>query len=187
MSGHCHQRQKEVSTTDRTDFEKIYERTKESTHRYIAAKCFDLGDIDDIFQTAYLAVYEAVIRRSEPIPNEEAFVMLITKRTLTRYYSLAAKLRNLLPSGRAPALPADIPDSIDVEEELITRELISEIGSRLSRKPLITRKIFYLYYSREITLAEIAALLGMKETTVKKYLYSTLAEIRRFYERRDRS
>lgn len=172
---------------ERGDFDALYERTKESVHRYIAAKCCSLDDIDDIYQNTWLAVFEAATGRRDPIPNEEAFVILIAKRQLGRYYSLAAKLRKLISLDRAPELPADIPDSIDVEDELIGRELMDEIGALVRRCSLTSQKIFYLYYSKGLKLSEIAALMEMKETTVKKHLYSTLAEIRRLYERRERS
>ena len=146
----------------------------------------DLGDADDIYQNTWLAVFTAVTERPEPIPNEEAFVILIAKRQLGRYYSLAAKLRNRLFSDRVPELPADLPDSTDIEDELIGRELMDEIGALVKKRPLTAQKIFFLYYSKEMKLSEIAALMEMKESTVKRHLYSTLAEIRRLYERRER-
>ena len=171
---------------DREYFDKLYDRTKENVHRYIAAKCFDLNDVDDIYQNTWLTVYEAVDDRTEPLPNEEAFVILIAKRQLSRYYSLAVRLKNRLFTDRVPELPADFPDSADVEDELIGRELAEEIGALVRKRPLTAQKIFYLYYSKDMKLSEIAALMEMKESTVKRYLYSTLAEIRRLYERRER-
>ena len=175
-----------MSGTDRSEFEKLYDRTKESVHRYIAAKCFDLSDVDDIYQNTWLAVFEAVNDRPYPLPNEEAFVILIAKRQLSRYYSLAAKLKNRLFPGRTPELPAELPGSISAEDEVLARELAEEIGKRVRRRPLTSRKIFYLYYSKDMKLSEIAALMEMKESTVKRHLYSTLAEIRRLCERRER-
>lgn len=171
---------------DRASFDELYNRTKESVHRYIAAKCFDLGDVDDIYQNTWLAVYLAVTERQDPIPNEEAFVILIAKRQLGRYYSLAARLKSLITFDRVPEMTEDIPDSIDVEDELIGRELISEIGELVQRRSLTARKIFFLHYSKNMDPAEIAELMGMKEGAVKRHLYSMLAEIRRLYERRER-
>ena len=171
---------------DRASFDELYDRTKESVHRYIAAKCFDLEDVDDIYQNTWLAVFEAVADRREPIPNEEAFVILIAKRQLGRYYSLAARLKNLVSFERVPEISGEIPDSIDVEDEIIGRELISEIGELVRRRSLTARKIFFLCYSKNMKPLEIAELMGMKEGAVKRHLYSMLADIRRLYERRGR-
>ncbi len=171
---------------DREYFNGLYERTKESVHRYIAAKCFCLDDIDDIYQDVWLSVFGALSKRPNPPPNEEAYVLLIAKRQLGRYYSLAAKLKNLFSTDRVPAA-GDIPDSMNVEDELVGRELIDEIGRLVRSRPLTSQKIFYLHYSKGMTTKELAQLLEMKETTVKKHLYSTLGEIRRLYERRERS
>ncbi|MBR6872648.1 MAG: sigma-70 family RNA polymerase sigma factor [Ruminococcus sp.] len=170
----------------REDFDRIYEGTKESVHRFVAAKCFSLDDVDDIYQNVWLAMFEALEKRKDPIPNEEAFVMLIAKRQLGRYYSLAAKLRNLVSVERNPEVSAELPDSIDVEDELMGRELISEIGALVRKRPLTAQKIFYFYYGRGLTVSEIASVMEMKETTVKKHIYSTLEQIRKLYERRER-
>lgn len=169
----------------REDFDGIYERTKENVHRFIAAKCFSLDDVDDIYQNVWLAVYEAVLQRTEPLPAEEAFVMLIAKRQLGRYYSLAAKLRNLVSFDSTPKLAGDIPDSTDIEDELAGKELIEKIGALVRRRSLTAQKIFYFYYGKGMTAAEIAEAMDMKEANVKRHLYSTLAEIRRLYRRRD--
>ena len=171
---------------DREEFEKLYDRTKESVHRYIAAKCFCLDDIDDIYQNVWLAVYGALSKRPDSPPNEEAFIMLIAKRQLGRYYSLADKLKHLVSIDHAPEIKETAADTVDVEEELLGRELIDEIGALVRKKSLNSQKVFYLHYSKGLAVNEIAELLGMNESTVKKYLYSTLHEIRKLYERREK-
>lgn len=46
------------------------------------------------------------------------------------------------------------------------------------------RKIFYLYYSLELTIAEIAVELEMTESNIKNKLYRTLAELRQRFDLR---
>lgn len=55
---------------------------------------------------------------------------------------------------------------------------MEEIHLHLKRKSADVRKIFYLYYSLELTISEIAVELEMTESNVKNKLYRTLAELR---------
>ena len=73
-------------------FEKIYNDTKESTYRFIAAKCYNIDDIDDIYQSTYISLFDALKKRDTPPENSEAFVITIAKRELFKYYGLIKKL-----------------------------------------------------------------------------------------------
>lgn len=163
-------------------FETIYEKTKESTFRFIAARCYDLNDIDDIFQNVYLSVYDALQKRDKDIPNIEAFVILIAKRELFKYYGLIKRIKALArQDGYFENTDPPDPDTLNIEDTIIDRELLDNIAALISKKSLATQKIFLLYYREGMTLQEISKLLGMNESVVKKKLYGTLSQLRRLY------
>ena len=163
-------------------FDKIYNETKESTFKYITAKCYDLCDIDDIFQNTYMTVYRALKRRDREIENTEAFVILIAKRELFKYYGLISRLKALarvdiaFESGeyRDEAAP-------DIEESAVNSAMLEDIGRQIKKYPLITQKILFLYYAKGYTLFETAQILGISESLVKKRLYCALEKLRRLY------
>ena len=163
-------------------FEKIYNDTKESTYRFIAAKCYNIDDIDDIYQSTYISLFDALKKRDTPPENSEAFVITIAKRELFKYYGLIKKLTE---STKAPPL-SDEPyeedaDSFCLEDSIVNKALLEEVNSLLQKKDITTQKIFFMHYYKGYTLSEIASLLELSESSVKRRLYSALSRIRRLY------
>lgn len=163
-------------------FEKIYNKTKENTYRFIAAKCYNIDDIDDIYQNTYIAVFDALKKRSEPPESYEGFVITVAKRELFKYYGLIKKLT----ANRKPPPPSDDDmaedaDTFDLEDSVVSRAFLREISDALAKKDIITQKIFFMYYYKGYTLSEIAFLLEMGESSVKRRLYSALSQLRRLY------
>lgn len=163
-------------------FENVYNETKDHVYKFIAAGCYKLSDIDDIFQNTYISIYNAICKGT-PIEEPEAFAICVAKRELSRYYSVMRKLGSFIRS----ALPhSEIPDAEDadtycIEDSVADRHLAAEVNKLLSKKDITTQKIFFLYYYRDMTLGEIAQLLGIGESAVKRRLYSTLEQLRRIY------
>lgn len=189
MKAVAERKPKGVSSLANAEFEKIYNSTKDTALRYIASKCHSLGDIDDIYQNVYLGVLEALDRNTEPINEPEAFVIGIAKRQLWKYYSLGEKLKALISIEHEPSYSGELAEDSDLEDIVADRELIREIAGLLREKPLKTQKVIFLHYSRGLSISETAQALGMKESTVKRHIYSTLEELRRRYRidgRRDR-
>ncbi|MBR6044405.1 MAG: sigma-70 family RNA polymerase sigma factor [Ruminococcus sp.] len=168
-------------TGSKSYFEALYQHTKKKVYDHITAKCFALADIDDIFQNTYVEVWKALSKRSDPVPDEEAFVMLIANRQLAKYYSAVRRLRERFAGSFAGSDEdhGDIPDSFSVEDHIVDRAAVEEIRSLLAEKPLLTQKVFFLRYRRDLTIPEVAGLLGIGESAVRMHLYKTLSEIKR--------
>ena len=168
-------------------FEKIYVQTKEMIYNHIAAKCYAINDVDDIFQNTYVAVFKALAKLDEPPPNPEAFVMLICSRQLAKYYSAVRRLRERIAVRSTADEDRDevFAESFTIEDSVIDRAALTEIHAMLRRKPLTTQKVFFLYYRRGLTIPQVAEALEISESSVKSHLYRTLAEIRRRYRTKD--
>lgn len=163
-------------------FETVYNETKDHVYKFIAAGCYRLSDIDDIFQNTYINIYNAICK-GKPIENNEAFAICIAKRELGRYYGVMRRLGSLIRSAlpQSGTACADNADTYTIEDSIADRDLAADVNKLLSKKDITTQKIFFLYYYRELTLSEIADLLGIGESTVKRRLYSTLEQLRRLY------
>lgn len=164
-------------------FEEIYNETKDHVYKFIAAGCCKLDDIDDIYQNTYISIYNTVCK-GERIEDHEAFAIHVAKRELGRYYGLMKRLGSKLRCGFSTG--GDIPDTEDtesyqIEDSIADKVLASEIARLLSKKDILTQKIFFLYYYRDMTLGEISQVLGIGESKVKRRLYSTLQQLRRLY------
>ena len=173
----------------RLKFESVYEHTQAAALKYITSKCLSICDIDDIYQDTFLNVYRAICNTDKEIENEEAFVISIAKKSLSRYYGLLAKLKAQVSTGlaRLPEGPMneETKDEVDVEMLVLDRALCDEIFETVSTMPIDIQRIVYMYYVLDMPLKMIALTLGMKEESVKNRLYRTLERIRRSYKRRE--
>lgn len=61
----------------------------------------------------------------------------------------------------------------DIEEVFYKTEMVTKVQELLKKKSDEIQKIFYLYYTMELRIPEIAKLLQMKPQTVKSKLYRT--------------
>ena len=61
----------------------------------------------------------------------------------------------------------------DIEEIFYKTEMVAKVQELLKKKSDEIQKIFYLYYTMELRIPEIAKLLQMKPQTVKSKLYRT--------------
>jgi DNA-directed RNA polymerase specialized sigma24 family protein len=70
---------------------------------------------------------------------------------------------------------------MDIADSICTNELIEEVHNFLSEKPKDIQQIFFMRFSLELSISEIAKLLDSKESGIKNKLYRTINEIRQFY------
>lgn len=157
-------------------FQSIYEATSRQILIYLTARCCDPDDIPDLFQETYTELYAVLCRRGvRYVENGEAFVKTLAKKQLHKHYSRRALRQPVSLDTLEQALPA--PDG-EIDDRLITGELLRQVHDALRQQPALTRKIFYLHYSLELTLPETAQELGVSLSFVKNRLYRTLAALR---------
>lgn len=71
----------------------------------------------------------------------------------------------------------DLPSTIDIETDTITKLNAEEVWKYIKQKKVIVIKVFYLYYYSDRKLSQIAKELGISESKVKNILYRTIKEI----------
>ena len=69
----------------------------------------------------------------------------------------------------------DLPSTIDIETDTITKLNAEEVWKYIKQKKVIVIKVFYLYYYSDRKLSQIAKELGISESKVKNIL--TIKEI----------
>lgn len=172
-------------------FEKLYEETYDATLLYLTRRCADPVQIPDLMQEVYAEVYSVLLQKGpDYFRRPKAFVQHVAKSRLCRYYSLRRRLACLVSldhSGREEDGEKDealeIP-SLDLPEDLAENKLLAgEIAARLKTFPPDVQRIFICHFWLELSLAQTAKALGMKEATVKSKLYRTLTKLRELYEK----
>ena len=169
-------------------FDEIYESTYEKTLAYVAKKCGNVADVDDILQETYAEVFLVLSRKGAGyLINAKAFVFRVAKMKLSRHYSLSQKLKAMVPLffRNEDGEDVDITDlertNPSVEDQLINHMVIEDIANMILSKPSDIQKAFYLYFYLELSMPQIAAEMAIKETTIKSRVYRTVKEIREIY------
>lgn len=168
-------------------FNKIYDSTSKSALAYITAKCGNNEDIGDILQETYMELYSVMLKKgTDFIENDEAFVLNIAKRKIYKHYSSLEKAKADLSlsvfTNDNGEINLDItPDEFDLEDSMCTNELVLEISDTLKTKSKEIQKIFYLRFSLDLPISEIAELMEERESSIKNKLYRTIKELRKIY------
>lgn len=164
-------------------FETIYKDTNKKVQIYLISKCKNFSDINDIMQEVYLELYNIICRKgTDYIKNEESFVINLCKKKIYSYYSFWERIKNITyfeEKENPDILMQEYDDeSESAEDTFFRKEMVSEVQDILRKKPDDIQKIFYMYYSLDMRLAEIADTLGMNVQTVKSRLHRTRLDIK---------
>lgn len=173
-----------------TFFNKVYDDTYEKILTYVTAKCGNTEDISDIMQEIYLEVYSVFLKKGvDYVKNIDAFVYRVAKAKVYRHYTAAEKLKRFIPmfaknedDEEVNVVDINISD-MSLEEDFANKVLFEQIASYIASKPDVVRRIFYLFYYCDLSIARIAEMLSMSESGVKNKLYRTVKELREFYRK----
>lgn len=168
------------------EFEQLYESTKHSLLRFIASKCINICDIDDIYQETYARVYDA-LSKGKSINDPEAFVIGVAKHCIAHYYSLLKRLRSHISISTSfdSSDSPELADDMDIEQLIADKDTYSEVFNEICTQPSDVQRIFYLHFFLDLPLNQTAKLLDMNENAAKQKLYKAIRTIRRKYTRRN--
>jgi len=169
-----------------SSFEEIYTATHKATLTLITAKCRRTADIKDIFQDTYMELFQVLQKRGTSyIENDLAFVLRLAKQKLAKWYSLQERMKMFISSNMVDE-DGDVTDLLDMQaDDFLTEDFavdqatVAQAREYLHTRPEATQKVFYLYYSVGLTIAEAAKALNISESQVKNKLYRTLKELRK--------
>ena len=148
-------------------FENIYNETYEDLLKYVILNCKNINDVNDILQNIYMAIYKKIKRNFN---MNKSYIYGIAKHKIKDYYRFKYRKKQEIEE-------IDIPDAINIEEEMIKQDNIDKIWAFLIKQNSLIAKIFYLYYYLDLSIKEIAILLNLTESNVKNYLYRSLKKL----------
>lgn len=165
-------------------FNEIYNQTYENTMKYIMLHSENLDDIRDLIQDTYLEVYKN-IRKNKHIQYNKAYVIGITKNIMKKYYKNKSIHNNIVNLYQNDELINDsiIKEDIDIELEFITKENVEKVWKYIKNKDIKIQKVFYCYYHLDMKIVDIAKDMDLNESTVKSYLYRTIKELKKIFEK----
>lgn len=147
--------------------DEVYLKFHDKVSGYIHNRVSNRQDAEDIVSLVFLKVYE----KADTFVGEDAglstWIYTVTRNTLINYY----KKRSVsLAADSATVDEAD--DSFDKEIEL------SELADALRLLDEQERDLIILHYHREMTIRQIAGMMGISYTSAKLLHKKALARLR---------
>ena len=163
-------------------FEEIYNLTYNKVLKYTICNCSNLDEVNDTIQDIYTELYKSIIKKRQiVIENVESYIIGIAKNKIKRKYN--NKVKQLLKEVDSEGIEQISDLSIDIENDLITKDNALEIWNYLKTKRKITAKVFYLYYILDLPIKTIAKDLEISESNVKNNLYRTKKELKNNFQK----
>jgi RNA polymerase sigma-70 factor (ECF subfamily) len=160
---------------ERQAFDELIERWGAPIWRY-ARRLTNTDDAaDDVSQNVWLRVLRGIHRLRDG-SRLRAWLFGIARRTLMDRLREQYAAPNVTDVD-AIELPAAVDAPDDVEADLATVE------RELARLPVVEREVLTLFYLRELSLGEVADVLGVPAGTVKSRLFRARKLLRREIER----
>lgn len=154
-------------------FDLLYENTYFDVSKYVVCKCSKPDDVEDILQNIYLAVFKAIIRKTNVT---KTYIIGIAKHKVNDYYRFKykEKIISLFSSKDDLETINIIQADVDIESSLLDKFDTDFVWEYLKNKKVIIFKVFYLYFKLEMSIKEISNCLNLTESNVKHYLYRTI-------------
>ena len=164
----------------REKFKEIYQTTYNNTLKFVIVRCNNIESVNDIIQDTYLELLKIIKKKKVvEVDNINNYVLGITNNIIKRHYHKKNK-ENIISYYQESEKEFEIIDSFNLEEEIITKENVSEVWEYVRKKDLITSKIFYLYFALGLKISDIAKELEIGESNVKNKIYRTLKELKKY-------
>jgi RNA polymerase sigma-70 factor (ECF subfamily) len=148
---------------DRDRFEHIHSRYCDGVWRYVRRLGLTAAEADDAMQQVFLVVAQRLSTiRSE---SERSFVYEVASRVASEVRRRAARRYEVGAPTDTLEAPLSHPD--DMLEEQRRRRLLDDV---LQAMPAELREVFVLFELEELSMKEIAAVLGIPPGTVASRL-----------------
>ena len=134
------------------------------------------ADADEAVQDAFLRVFAHIDRYREELPFDQWFTRILVNGCIDRHRSRERRERRLVPLGETTGGSVgrvEWPDG-----KLTAREWREAVTDALAGLPDRQRTVFTLCHYGDRTPAEVSAMLGLRESTVRVHLFRAVHKLR---------
>ena len=154
----------------------------DKVYQYAYRRCNTSHEAEDLCSDIVLAVLSAV-QKQEDVDNFYAFVWTIARRVYADFSEKRSRAQQMVSiENEELSLPAKENEIDRFIEETAQREELRRIFAEIAFLSKAYREVMVLYYLDEMKVKDIAAKLGISETTVKQRLFSARNTVRKEVE-----
>lgn len=159
------------------DFGLLYERYRQAVYRYLMLRVGTREDAADLTQLVFLRAFRSLAAFKAKRAPFSAWLFRIARNAATD--SLRRKRPTIYWSGLTEALTAGIEGPEHAAEQRERLDLLRREFERLSQDK---RELLILRFATELTVREIAQVIGKSEAAVRKQLSRIIDALKEHYD-----
>lgn len=156
----------------------LFERFAPILFKYLSQQVANLQDAEDLLLEVFLIAFKNQAFANLPTERQLAWLRRVARNKVIDRYRHHSLL-TLLPLEAATELEAA---ELMPEQYAEQREAYARLYKALEQLSPVQQELILLRYGRGLRFAEIAAILGKPEGTVRKWLVRTLRQLRKLYD-----
>lgn len=156
-------------------FNQIFLHYRNAVHFFALRISNSSADAEEIVQDTFTAIYQNI----DSLQNVDSFHSWLFSIVYNKSINLVNKNNNQPSIEINPVLENIFPNSIQLEEQVLTKEAVSVIETSFDQLPDNLRYIAILYYLYDLKVKEIATILEISEGTVKSRLSTIRSKTKR--------
>jgi RNA polymerase sigma-70 factor (ECF subfamily) len=161
------------SNRDEAAFRELYDTTVDSVFKFVVARVSDREEAVDMIQDIYFDLWIALEDFTFNSDGQFfSFVFTITKRKLSKHYG---------KQDREPALDHEDLHVTHTDMEARDDERVAKLA--VSELPEKYRTVVELRYWSDMSFAEIASVMGLKESAVKVRHFRAIKQLEKIMAR----
>lgn len=150
-------------------FGAIYDKYIEKIYRFVFLKVNSQEIAEDLTSETFTRGWESFKRQKCDIKNVQAFLYQIARNLVIDHYR---------QKGQAQLVSVDamplLDESMDLEERAILKGEVSQVKAALANLKDDYREVIIWYYLDELSVPEIAKILGKSEEAVRVQIHRAL-------------
>jgi RNA polymerase sigma-70 factor (ECF subfamily) len=168
----------QAARTDPNAFAQLYERYEPRIYRYLRARAGRDGDAEDLTQQVFVQALDALPRYQDRGLPLAAWLFRIARNVSTNALQRrrSALAWDLLPESLHP-LTQHSPES-----QVLLREELEWLHVALAELDRDKRELMLMRFGANLSVAEIASVLGKSEASVYKQLSRVLRKLKERYD-----
>jgi RNA polymerase sigma-70 factor, ECF subfamily len=168
-----------IDTDDQLAFQALYARYRVRLHRFVLRLSRDSHEAEEVFQEAWMAVIRGRVKL-RPGARFAAYLFSIAHRRLADRWRRLKRFSPLQMDGESIGDPDEVADAFTVAPEEWTQhaQLQRALMTELGKLPVHQREVFLMKAEAELSLEEIAEIMGATREATKSRLRYALARLR---------
>ncbi len=153
------------------DIETIYREYHDRILNYISFKVGNHEDAEDICSEVFIKIQKNLDKYEEDKASVARWIYVIAGNTIIDYYRARKTFEEV---------PEELPSDSDLENEMLSKESLSELADALMKLSEEERTVIVLHYYEGLKLTEIEKRTGMSYGQVKLRHNSGLKTLQKY-------